>query len=270
MALPGGLVRSDGVVDRTYSWRPIDGAVEAALAGAARSRLRPEAVSLALAGTLDRLAGTPATREAIDGLGVQDRRFLMIELAAALGLSFAWSTHACAACGAWFDVPLDLAELPVAPAGEDYPASVAMTSRGRVRLRLPTGADQIQVAASDDDAGAAALLAGLCASPEEPGPGTAFSAADLAVIDAALEELAPKLAWAVEAACSECRHVTVIPIDTTAWLRRMADGPTADVHEIAIEYGWSERDILALPRERRLKYLALIRGHGHDDSASLA
>jgi hypothetical protein len=39
----------------------------------------------------------------------------------------------------------------------------------------------------------------------------------------------------------------------------VADGPTP-VYDIASAYGWSERDILALTRTQRLKYLTLIRG----------
>jgi hypothetical protein len=268
MALPGGLVRPDGGIDRTYAWKPIDGAAETALAAAAQARTRPEAVSQALAGTLDRLGGEPASRARVDALSVPDRRFLMIQLARALGLAFAWSTHACAACGAHFDFPLDLAELPVTTAGEHYPVTVVTTDRGRLELRVPTGADQIRLAAVEDDGEAAQLLARLCLSPCAPAEDAAvgaLSAADLAAVDAALEELAPKLPWAVEAPCPECRFANVVPIDAAAWLDRLADGPTADVHEIAVAYGWSERDILALTRAQRLKYLALIRGRRHGD-----
>lgn len=263
--LPGGLVRADGSVDRAYAWKPVDGTVEAALAAAAEARTRPEAVSLALAGALDRIGGAPATRERVDALSVPDRRFLMVELAQALGLACAWSTHACEGCAAPFDFPLDLAQLPVVPAGPDYPCAVVTTARGRVRLRVPTGADQIRIAALDaDDAAALRMLATLCASPCDDAMdrdlAAAFSPDDLAALDAGLEELAPNLPWALEARCPECGQDNVIPIDTAAWLARAAEGPTADVHEIALAYGWSERDILALTRTQRRKYLALIRG----------
>lgn len=267
MVLPGGLVRADGTVDRTYAWRPVDGTVEFALAAAAHERGRPHAVSQALAAALALLGGEPATRERVDALSVPDRRFLMIELARRLGQSFAWLMHACEACGERFDFSLDLGELPVMPASERYPSVVVTTARGCALLRVPTGADQIRVAAADDDAAAARLLAALCLAPcDDATCGdliAELSSDDLAAIDAAVEELAPKLPWAVEAPCPACHKVNVIPINAAAWLVRMADGPTLDVHDIASAYGWSERDILALTRTQRLKYLALIRGR-HD------
>jgi hypothetical protein len=137
------------------------------------------------------------------------------------------------------------------------------TARGRMRIRVPTGADQIRVAAAADDAAASRLLAALCISPcedEAHDVVDGFSPDDLAAIDAALEELAPRLPWAAEAPCPECRSINVIPIDAAAWLMQLADGPTVDVHEIAMAYGWSEGAILALTRAQRLKYLTLIRG----------
>jgi hypothetical protein len=264
MALPGGLVRADGTVDRTYAWKPVDGTLELALAAAAQARARPEAVSQALAGALEQVGGAPASLERIDALSVPDRRFLIIELAHALGLSFAWWTHRCAACGTQFDFSFDLHELPVMPAGECYPTAEVKTTCGRVRLRVPTGADQARLAAADDDAAAAHLLAELCISPCDPSTSGAvideLTPEDLAAIDEALEELAPKPVWAVQAPCPDCGSVNVISIDAAAWLAQIADGPTREVHEIALAYGWNERDILTLPRAQRQKYLALIRG----------
>ncbi len=261
-ALPGGLARADGGIDRDFAWRPIDGGVEMALAEAARSGATPEAVSRALAGTLATLGGEPVTRDLVDTLSVPDRRYLMIELARALGLSYVWSTHVCQACGAPFDYALDLAALPVEPAGDGYPTATVMTERGLLRLRVPSGADQIRIAPSASDAAAARQLTSLCLVHEGDDGDEALSDLsddDIAAVDAALEEIAPKIPWAINARCAECEAANVIPIATAGWLTRMADGPTGDVHEIAFAYGWSERDILALPREERLRYLALIR-----------
>lgn len=267
MRLPGGLIGADGSIDRTFAWKPVDGTVELALATAAQARRRPEAVSIALAGALAELAGAPASRERVDALGVPDRRFLMIELAHLLGLSFVWCTDTCVACRAPFDFPLDLHALPVAPASDSYPRAIVTTTRGRLCVRVPTGADQIRVAAAEHEAAAARLLVTLCISSCDGGASGAvidqLSVADLVVIDRTLEDLAPKLAWAAQASCPECGCDNVFAIDVAAWLAQMADGPTADVHEIALAYGWSERDILTLTRAQRLKYLSLIRDHMH-------
>jgi hypothetical protein len=263
MALPGGLVCDNGAVDRTYAWKPLDGTVELAIAVAARAPTRPQAVSEALHGALAAVGGGPVTRDRVDALSVTDRRFLMIELACLLGQSFAWSTHACAACRAPFDVSLDLADLPVGTAGESYPSQELSIGGRRVRVRAPAGADQIRIAGIADKAHAARFLAERCITPCDDsghdGLGE-LSTDDLALIDAAVESLSPGQPWAMEAACPECRSINLIPIDVTGWLARLAEGPTRDVHEIAMAYGWSERDILALPRSQRQKYIALIRG----------
>jgi hypothetical protein len=267
----GGLLRSDGVVDRTYAWKPLDGTVELALATAARERARPEAVSQALAGALALLDGEPATRERVDALSVPERRVLMVELAQALAASFLRSTHACEDCGKPFHISLDLARLPLYPDGPREASAVIATTVGCVRVRVPTGADQIRISHLDDDISALRLLVALCMAPagDQPASDLAaqFSAEDFAAVDATLDDLTPNIPWAAEACCPECRHLNIILIDAAAWLAEMADGPTDDVHEIAMAYGWSERDILALTRTHRLKYLALIRGGSGDMQA---
>lgn len=262
MSLPGGLVRPDGVVDRTYTWKPLNGFAEADLAAAARVRNRVEAVSRILEAALERLAGEPVSRARVDSLCVPDRRYLMIELGRTLGLSAGWSSHACEACGELFDFPLDLADLPVEPSGE--PGAVATVAGRARRLRFPTGADQMCIGALDDDEEAVRLLAASCVVTEDDEDVSALaarlSADDLIAIETALEEAAPRIPWAIGAHCPSCKVAHAIAIDVSAWRSRLAEGPMIDVHEIARAYGWSERDILALPRRRRLEYLEFIRG----------
>jgi hypothetical protein len=259
MEIPGGLLCPGGVIDRSYAWKPLDGVVEVAVAAAAHRTSRPQAVSDALTGALAMLGGEPVTRERVDALSVPDRRFLMIQLACRFGASFAWWTRACEECGTLFQFPLDLGELPATPAGDLYPETEVQTTRLRVRIRVPTGADQLQVAAAADGASASRLLARLCVAPCDEATIDDLSAEDLALIDQGLKDLGPTLPWGVEALCPECETRNAVPIDTMGWIAGVADGPTAAVHEIAMAYGWSERDILALSRAQRLKYLALIR-----------
>lgn len=259
MEIPGGLLCPGGVIDRTYAWKPLNGEVEATVAAAAHQESRPQAVSHALTGALATLGGKSVTRERVDALSVPDRRFLMIQLARRFGASFAWWTCTCEKCGTLFEFPLDLGELPATPASDLYPATEVQTTHALVRIRVPTGADQLQVAAAADEASASRLLARLCIAPCDEAAIDDLSADDLALIDQELEDLGPALPWGVEAPCPECETRNAIPIDAVAWIAGVADGPTAAVHEIALAYGWSERDILALNRAQRLKYLALIR-----------
>ncbi len=274
MELPGGLLRADGIVDRTFAWKPVDGSVEQAFAAAAEARSRTEAISRALEAALERVAGSPASRARVDALSVPDRRYLMIQLAGMLGLASGWSSHRCGACGERFDFALDLAALPVKPAGAGYPAPAVQTAAGPLRLRVPTGADQLRLPAARGGSDALQLLASLCLPAEGPEAATDvlehLTQDDLDAVDAALEEAAPQIPWAIRADCPECEAANVIAIDVAAWLSRMVDGPLGDVHEIAAAYGWSECDILALPRVRRLKYLELIRGRRDDPHTELS
>src|ERR1041385_535164 len=158
MESPGGLLHSDGVVDRSYAWKPLDGIVEMALAAAAHERVRPEAVSQALAGAVALLGGEPATRERVDALSVPERRVLMVELARALAASFLRTTHACDDCRKPFHISLDLARLPLYPDRPREASAVIATTAGRVRVRVPTGADQIRISGLGDDISALRLL----------------------------------------------------------------------------------------------------------------
>jgi hypothetical protein len=85
----------------------------------------------------------------------------------------------------------------------------------------------------------------------------------------AVNALAEKLAEADPAAdldfaldCPACGHAWVTTFDITAYFWRelavMAQAMLEDVHALATAYGWSERDVLAMPKARRRYYLSRI------------
>jgi hypothetical protein len=86
----------------------------------------------------------------------------------------------------------------------------------------------------------------------------ALSAEDFAHCEAALEAQAPEVVCTVSAPCPECGHANAVDIDPYGALARSPEGLLAEVHQLAWHYHWSEREILGLPRERRMHYLALI------------
>ena len=95
--------------------------------------------------------------------------------------------------------------------------------------------------------------------------GRELDPAEQATLEAAIEEMAPEVALEALAACPECGATTAVAIDPYLTLQ-LAGGEIHDeVHVLARSYHWAEADILALPRERRKRYLRLIdreRGHG--------
>ena len=220
----------------------------------------PEAVSRALLASLEWLAGEPPTRAAVDALCVADRQFLMRALEAHLGHGSGWFEASCTQCAARFDFRIDLADLPHKPAGSGFPQAAVTLGRRRLRLRVPSGADQIRVLGEDPAARREALLRAL-EIPAADGcrrlPAQ-LREADFARCEGALEAVAPQLALEVAAACPECGHSNRVGLDPYGVLGHGAAGLLADVHRLAWHYHWSEGEILALPRGRRAHYLRLV------------
>lgn len=258
MRLPGGIV-DGGVRRRDFALRPPTGAVELALAEAAAGAGGAAArVTALLTAGVERLGGAPATAESVRALAIGDRQFLARQLAAAHGRGGSWRTAGCRRCQAAFDVWLEPSALPPKEAGEGYPFAAARTPRGLRRLRVPTGADQEAVEAIVDPAAALLALAARCLADAAPGD-DAVHEDELPAIDAALEEVAPEVPLAVAATCPDCGEANDVALDPYGGLAGgSADGLLAEVHVLASSYHWSEAEILALPRDRRRRYLALL------------
>ena len=175
---------------------------------------------------------------------------------------------ACRACGATLDLALSLTELLPSPdtvLDQDGPADPAPTrtlrlADGVVTVRSPTVRDLIAAAADPDPRGA---LVRRCAQ----GPGSApvevagLGPDDLALVDEALEELSGLGLITVRAACPDCGEPVAALLDPAALLwQQVQDAAPAllrDVATLAAAFGWSEREVLALPAVRRRAYLQL-------------
>ncbi|QSV45782.1 hypothetical protein [Geobacter benzoatilyticus] len=259
MGLPGGILH-DGARRRDFAFRHLTGAVELALAEAAGAGATlPAKVTAALAAALEHVGGKPPVPETVSGLAVADRQFLMGRLATGLGLGESWLTARCGRCGERFDFSVTHADLPVKEAGEGYPFTTVATSLGPCRFRVPTGADQEFLAGIEDEGEACRSLVGRCLV-DFPGEGQpSFTADDMARIESALEAVAPEVAVSVQAACPACGTTHVIDVDPYGALSRNDGGwLLREIHILAATYHWSEGEILALPLERRRRYLELI------------
>ena len=254
MKLPGGVWR-EGCLHRDVVFRPVDGHLEMALAEAAGALHDiPSRVSEALQAALAEVGSQVPNRELVDALSVGDRQFLMSRLASHLGLESVWLSATCGYCHGQFDFPLDYGAIPVKPAGEGYPFAEVMLSRGQVRVRVPSGADQRAILSCPDEQRARRELARRCIVGES----APLMDDDIARIETALEELAPELATHVTAPCPECGSDNLLEIDPYYLLGRVGNELFVEIHHLAAHYHWSESEILNLPRWRRKKYLSLI------------
>lgn len=77
-----------------------------------------------------------------------------------------------------------------------------------------------------------------------------------------MSEMAPVLNIEMQAACPECGHTQEVQFDIQSFLltklKHDRPGLIREIHSIAINYHWAPDSILALPRNLRKQYVALI------------
>lgn len=81
-------------------------------------------------------------------------------------------------------------------------------------------------------------------------------------IDEAMQGFDPLLSLRIEVQCPACGatefHEVDLQEEVLAFLASVQTALTRDVHRLARDYHWSERDILSMPSSRRARYLTLI------------
>lgn len=170
-------------------------------------------------------------------------------------------------CGEAFEVELPLERL-VAMAEEaerERAVVVPLARRPTLRLRRPTGRDQLRWSArrfASTAEAERALLGSLVVEPADgPGP---LTDAELSAVSAAMEEADPLPSFRVASACPACaaqgEHALDLEGLLLALLARRQRALIHDVHRLAAEFGWSEADVLAIPEWRRRAYLRLLAG----------
>jgi hypothetical protein len=247
----------DGRLQRTFAFKPVDGALELALNEAvAGATSTPDAVTRVLAAALSQLGDHDVSTARINALCVADRQQLMRGLESHFERDHGWLTATCGHCEAKFDLQVDVATLPVTSARPGFPFASVRAGGRDWRARVPNGADQIWLAQQPADDLPQRLAARLFLDE-------GFAAPDLdaelvARLDAALDAVAPAVVLQLAATCPECGRSNRVPLDPYTALEWSGDELLRDVHRIAAHYHWSESDILSLPLARRRVYLDLI------------
>jgi hypothetical protein len=229
------------------------------------TRIEDKLIALASAGSDAAAAAGPsrarlyALVEAADGagaiadssLGARNQRLLRLHARLCDGALQAWAP--CPACGERneFDVPAaDVLALP-------SPDRNARVDVGCSSFRLPRIADLEGLDLQPGAEPVAWQLARACLSGERPldaslveAAGQAFDAAD------------PAADVTVHVDCAHCGEALPVSVDLAVLVgeacARAAEGLLREVDIIAGAYGWNEGEILALPPERRRRYVELI------------
>ncbi|RDJ03964.1 hypothetical protein [Rhizobium grahamii] len=269
--LAQGLFR-DGVVHRSATLAPLTGRVEVDL----REGVRLRSVNADLVSRL--LASTVASIGTLSGLGPADLAELTVGdrerlLLAIYRSNFGASIDVIAQCPdceeiVELDIPAGAAEPPpFRPSAVHHVECECDGALWRISFRLPTGGDQARLALSAGAPGGDAdvrLLRDCVVEATRNGWPVSIVDPDgeiLAAVEDAMGRADPAAESEVEFICPGCGKSVEVVIDATTLLRgTLMDGRLVlrDVHRLASVYHWTEPDILALSRERRADYLAMI------------
>ena len=202
------------------------------------------------------LAALSGDAAAVDALAVGDAEALLLAVRRSLLGEHVRGELQCARCGTAIEIAFRIEDYlrhhrprAAAPeAGDD-----GWLSDAGVAFRIPTLRDQAEVSGHPQ---AALTLLRRCLR------GQADRRTRLRA-ERALERIAPTLSGHVTGLCPECGERVEAYFDVEQFvlreLRSVARELFDDVHRIATAYGWSEAEILALPRSRRALYADRLR-----------
>ncbi len=193
-------------------------------------------------------------------LPVGDRDHLLMLLHGLLFGPQVSGQDSCAECGAVLDVSFDLGALAAGHAPARTPVTVRVGKRA-LRCRALTTADLIAAAGADGPEFRAGLLA-RCVTGTDGQPAADLTAPAIAKIMSALSEADPLAHVRLAVTCGECGHQwdTTFDIASFLWTEICAavERLLGDVHVLAMAYGWSEAEVLAVGPRRRQYYLQAV------------
>jgi hypothetical protein len=204
-----------------------------------------------------------AVAGAVDDLPVGDGEALLLEIRrAALGETIS-ATVTCPAeeCQGVVDISFAIGDYLAHHRPRRVPhvrgdAAPWLVERSGIAFRLPTLRDQVDVSGARE--GDRDLLLRCLRAPAD--------AATQRKVQTIMERMAPTLSDYVGGACPMCGTRIEVYFDVEQFvLRELRDAASflhEEIHLIASRYGWSEADIVALPRGRRTAYATHIRAEG--------
>jgi hypothetical protein len=282
--LPGGYVDGDCELLREVELAPLSGRDEELIA-AQQPMANPALLTVLLSRCVLRLGPErPVSEDLARRLLVADRQFLLLKLREITFGDHVQATVQCPweACQKKVDIDFSLHDIPVRESEEKGPLYTRALSPEaafgnehgelyrEVVFRLPNGEDQeaILQMIEENEAEAFALLLARCIRRlgplHDPGPEVIhrLSSRARAEIERHMEEAAPQVDLTLAAHCPECEREFTVPFDLQGFF--LGECQTGreflyrDVHYLAYHYHWSEQEIMALPREKRRKYIALL------------
>ena len=209
-------------------------------------------------------AGEPGGAEPA-GLSLGERERLLVTLRERLFGDSLRALASCPSCGLALELTISTSDL-LLPTGSP-PEVVRVRAGGyAVRCRLLRPADLVDAAATGSAAAARKLLVTRAVLAAEcdgrPVPANALPDGVVAAVAAALADADPLADVELPVRCDACGEEWTSPFDigiylwqeVDVWARRLL----GEVHTLALAYGWSEQQVLALTPRRRRRYLELV------------
>lgn len=206
--------------------------------------------------TLARLARPKVTLDELADLPLGKRDGLLIEVRRSLFGDEVALVDNCTECRQAIETDIDLGGLSSARGGAEPGKRLPVTVDERtIEIRAATTRDLIAVAGLAGDP-AEHLLRRLC--------GLSLTLDDRLrnAVEIAIEEVDPEADLTLAFTCPACATTWTRPFDIADILWRevhaLARRQLLDVHRLAVAYGWTEAEIMALTPVRRRAYLELV------------
>jgi hypothetical protein len=180
------------------------------------------------------------------------------------------ATTPCPRCEENIEIGFDIDGIraPYGDTSEEFEITSADAGADRIVFRLPTVSDVARAAAQPGPQQMRRALATRCVVRAEhrgrASDPAALAEEALAQVGAAMAAQDPQADVVLELACPSCQLQWALRFDIAdfAWQEVAAEAwrLVAEVHALALAYGWSEHEILQLPDSRRRAYLELVGG----------
>jgi hypothetical protein len=246
-----------------FDFHTASGALEIALhedyeRGCANQQSRPAWVTQLLASIVN-----SHSAQQLAELCVADRQFILLQWRLRESAAEEWLTAQCPECDAFYDFPMDWRALPIKPAAATFPLVTVTVAGCEICFRVPNGQDQEFIAdlvnsAEISESLSLALARRLIVAESEATKkelGELIAVTDVPYIESAIEAVAPELADRLSLRCPECNSEHSVSLDLYRGLLKPVSHLLDDVHRLALHYHWSEKDILDMPKKRRVSYL---------------
>jgi hypothetical protein len=270
VTIPHGIF-VEGVRHRDAMIRPLTGADEANLLESMEGLTPAQRNTALLVSALESLGPVVAPSPSlVRQLVAGDREALLLHLIRLSSGPVLNLNVECprAQCGETLDVELDIRDVLLSEYADAAEWHQALVGNSEVRFRLPNGADQEAAAAigESDPESAAALIAARCAAWARRRPRgrrsrrvTASVALELSDVMATMD---PQAVIELRMACPACDHTFDAGFDAGEHYWNASSIRLAsvfnEVHILALNYHWSEAEILAMNQQRRRRYMELL------------